>query len=127
MSAWAVAACVAGGAGALARYVCDGLARARVTTRLPVATIVINVVGSGLLGLLTGLVLFGGAPSALTLVAGTGFCGGFTTFSTASFETVALARRGDGGRALTNAIGTWVAAVAACGAGMWIAWLIRGQ
>ena len=124
MSGWAIVACAAGGAGALARYVSDSAIRARVTTDLPIATITINIVGSALLGLVTGLVIFGGAPNTLALVVGTGFCGGFTTFSTASFETVALARRGETARALINAVGTWVAAIMACGAGMWIAWLL---
>ncbi len=127
MNAWAVAACAAGGAGALARYLCDAGVKAKVTTDLPVATIAINVVGSALLGFLTGLVVFAGAPAPLTVVAGTGFCGGFTTFSTASFETVALARRGAVGLAAANALGTWAAAVLACGAGMWLAWLIHVQ
>lgn len=127
MNTWTILACAAGGVGALARYLSDGIVKARVTTELPVATIGINVVGSALLGFLTGLVVFGGAPSALTLVLGTGFCGGFTTFSTASFETVALARRGAVGLAAINALGTWVATILACAAAMWLAWLVVGS
>ncbi|GAB09870.1 protein CrcB homolog [Gordonia araii NBRC 100433] len=125
MNAWTAAAYAAGGLGALARYVIDASVKARVTAQLPVATIAINIAGSALLGLITGLVVFAGTPSTLALVAGTGFCGGFTTFSTASFETVALARRGETRLAVVNAVGSWVAAVLACGAGMWVAWLIR--
>ncbi|QKT05838.1 CrcB family protein [Gordonia sp. X0973] len=125
MSSWTIAAYAAGGAGAVARYVFDAQFKAWVTTRLPVATILINIVGSALLGLVTGFVVFAGAPSTLSLVAGTGFCGGFTTFSTASFETVALARRDDNTLALVNAVGTWVLTVLACAAGMWVAWAIH--
>ena len=54
--------------------------------------LLINVSGSLLLGLLTGLVLFSGASPDWRTVVGTGFCGGFTTFSTASFECVRLAQ-----------------------------------
>ncbi len=126
MSTWTIAAYAAGGGGALLRYVVDAATKARVTAQLPVATIGINVVGSALLGLITGLVVFAGSPTTLALVAGTGFCGGFTTFSTASFETVALARRDAPWLAAVNALGTWIAAVLACGGGMWLAWLAHG-
>lgn len=81
---------LAGSAGAVARFVVDGAVRTRCATAWPVGTLLINVTGSVLIGVLTGLVLFHGSPSALTTVAGTGFCGGYTTFSTASFETVRL-------------------------------------
>jgi CrcB protein len=86
---------LAGSAGALARFVLDGAIRSRVASRVPVGTVTINLTGSLLLGFLTGLVMFHGAPSAVTLVAGTGFCGGYTTFSTASFETVRLVQQGE--------------------------------
>jgi CrcB protein len=86
---------LAGSVGAAARFVVDGTVRSRVTSRVPVGTIVINLTGSLLLGFLTGLVVFHRAPSALTLVAGTGLCGGYTTFSTASFETVRLLQQGE--------------------------------
>ena len=81
---------IAGSAGAVARFVVDGAIRARWATTFPYGTLLINVTGSVLIGVLTGLVLFHGQPTALTTMAGTGFCGGYTTFSTASFETVRL-------------------------------------
>jgi len=85
---------LAGSAGAVARFVVDGLIRHRWPgPAFPWATLVINVSGSLLLGVVTGLVLYRGGPSDLRLIVGTGFCGGFTTFSTASFETVRLAQR----------------------------------
>jgi CrcB protein len=105
---------VGGGAGATARFVLDGVIRSRFTTRWPAGTVTINVTGSLLLGVLTGLVIYHGAPSSLTTLAGTGFCGGYTTFSTASFETVRLLQQ----RAFAAA---WVSAgvtlVGAIGAG----------
>ncbi|WP_316671214.1 CrcB family protein [uncultured Propionibacterium sp.] len=81
----------AGGLGAVARFVVDAVIRSRLRTELPLGTILVNLAGSLLLGLITGLVVTGG-DDRLALVAGTGFCGGFTTFSTASVEIVRLSR-----------------------------------
>lgn len=80
---------LAGGLGAGARFVLDGVLTERMHRGLPTATLVINVVGSFLLGLLTGCV---GSPSVLRTVIGVGLLGGFTTFSTASVELVRLVR-----------------------------------
>ncbi|WP_375483726.1 fluoride efflux transporter CrcB [uncultured Jatrophihabitans sp.] len=109
---------LAGGAGALARFVLDGAVRARLASDFPWATVLINVTGSFALGVLTGLVLFHGRPDDLRLILGTGFCGGYTTFSTASVETVRLAQRGAVVAALGNALGTLVLAVGAGALGL---------
>lgn len=92
---------LAGGAGAVTRLVVDGEVRERLgRTRLadvaggsplPWATAAVNVTGSLLLGLVTGAVL-DAEPSAAARVVGTGFCGGYTTFSAASVETLRLLR-----------------------------------
>jgi CrcB protein len=87
-------------------------------TRVPVGTIAINVSGSLLLGILTGLVVFDHAASTVTLVAGTGFCGGFTTFSTTSFETVRLLQEGRLREAGLNVGVTVVGTLSAAAAGM---------
>jgi CrcB protein len=52
----------------------------------------VNVVGSFALGVITGLVVHHHAPTDIERIIGVGFCGGLTTFSTASFETVRLLR-----------------------------------
>ena len=109
---------LAGGAGALTRFVLDGAVRSRWASDFPWATVGINVTGSFVLGVLTGLVLFHGDPGTLRLVAGTGFCGGYTTFSTASIETVRLAQRGAYAAAVGNALGTLVLAVGAGALGL---------
>jgi len=82
--------CVAGGIGAALRLILDGLIKARIGSSYPVGTTVINVTGSFLLGFLTGLATSQAMPQQWELVAGTGLLGGYTTFSTASFETVRL-------------------------------------
>ena len=86
----AVTICIAGGMGAALRLILDGLIRARVKSTYPVGTTVINITGSFLLGLITGLATSQLIAHHWQLVVGTGFLGGYTTFSTASFETVRL-------------------------------------
>ncbi|RZS90110.1 CrcB protein [Motilibacter rhizosphaerae] len=81
---------LAGALGAVARLLVDTGVRARTRSALPVGTLVINTSGCLLLGLLTGLQLRGEVAPDVLLVAGTGFCGGYTTFSTASVEAVRL-------------------------------------
>jgi CrcB protein len=98
----------AGGLGAVARLVVDGLIRSAVRTGYPVGTTVINLSGSLLLGLLTGLVVGGTAPESWRLVAGTGFLGGYTTFSTASVETVRLLQDRSWWAAVVNGLGMLV-------------------
>ncbi|MFF2841840.1 fluoride efflux transporter CrcB [Paenarthrobacter sp. NPDC057981] len=109
---------LAGGVGAAARFLVDGLIRAKVKTALPWATIVINVSGSLVLGFLAGLMMRGETPESLYLVLGTGFLGGYTTFSTASLETIRLVQSGRTGLALLNGLGSMVASVVAAAAGV---------
>ena len=114
-----------GGLGAATRFVMDGLIRGRRRHVLPVATIVINVSGSGLIGLLSGAVLYHSfSPTAYTLIA-VGFCGGYTTFSTAMMETVRLVQGGDARRAVANALGSLLLALAAAALGVLVMWLLR--
>ena len=115
---------LAGGLGAATRFVVDGMVRANIRTALPVGTIAINITGSFLLGLVAGAVIMHAAPPELQAIAGTGFLGGYTTFSTASFETVRLVQSGRTGLALLNALGTAAAAVAAAGGGFAVAGLL---
>lgn len=109
---------LAGGIGAAARLLVDGAIRAATGPRLPAGTAVVNVVGSLLLGLLTGLVVAGVLPEQWRLIAGTGFLGGFTTFSTASFETVRLLQQRRGIAAVLNGVGVALLATAAAGLGL---------
>jgi len=108
-----------GGLGAVARFVIDGALQTR-SSRYPVGTTVINVTGSLLLGLVTGLTLGQVLPERWHLVLGTGFLGGYTTFSTASFETIRLLQEHRWGAALANGIGTLVLSVAVAAAGLWL-------
>lgn len=115
-----LAVAVAGGLGAVARLVLDGVTRNLVRVNFPLGTTVINVTGSFLLGLVTGLALANGLPAEWRAVLGTGFLGGYTTFSTASFETVRLAQQRRYRAAAFNGVGMLLLALAAAGLGLWV-------
>ncbi|MGF0311913.1 fluoride efflux transporter CrcB [Rhodococcus sp. IEGM1428] len=109
---------LAGSAGAVSRFVLDGVIRSRWKTEFPYATVLINVTGSAVLGVVAGLVAFRSAPEQVQAIVGVGFCGGYTTFSTASVETVRLLERRRYGLAAYNAIGTALTTTAVVGVAM---------
>jgi CrcB protein len=73
-----------------------------------------------ILGVLTGLVLGHTVSVEWQLVLGTGMMGGYTTFSTASFETVRLLQDRRYVLALSNGVGMLIVSVAAAALGIWI-------
>ncbi len=79
-----------GGAGAVARFVLDGAVSARVGREFPYGTLVVNLTGAWILGLLVGLTL----GQAAYRVAATGLIGAFTTFSTLTLESHRLGEDG---------------------------------
>lgn len=119
-----LAIAVAGGLGAMARFALDSVISASSRARIPVGTLAINVSGSFLLGLATGLLLGKLISVDMLAVAGTGFLGGYTTFSTASTQTVDLIRAGHYIDAAVYAAGMLLGSVAAAAAGLWLATLL---
>lgn len=113
-----LAVAVAAGVGAVVRYVLDQLVQHRTGTDVPYGTFVVNVSGSLLLGVVTGLSLHHGLPSTTTVIVGVGFAGGYTTLSTWAFETVALAETGRLLHAGANVVGSFAVGLAAAGAGL---------
>lgn len=109
---------VAGGLGAAARFALDGAIRSRFPGAPPVGTITINLSGSFLLGLVVGLAGAALLPDAARAVAGTGFLGGYTTFSAASLETVRLLQGRRTALALVNGVAVPLAAVLLAAAGL---------
>ncbi|MCR8693677.1 fluoride efflux transporter FluC [Rhodococcus rhodochrous] len=117
----AVGVALAGSLGAVVRFVVDSALRARSGSSLPWPTVLINVTGSLLLGLLTGAVLFHEAPGEMLTVVGVGFCGGFTTFSTTSVDSVRLIVARRYGAACAIAFGTLATTLVAAAAGLTLA------
>lgn len=117
---------VVGGLGAATRFWVDGVIRARGRTVLPISTILVNVSGSLLIGLVVGAHLYLGLPATWQLVLATGFCGGYTTFSAAMVESVRLVQQDERGRAVLAAVGTLLLAVGAVAAGVGIMAVLGG-
>jgi len=107
--------------GALARFLVDQAVGRRRESGLPWGTWVINVSGSFVLGLVIGLSLHHGLPAQEVSLFGTGICGGYTTFSTFSVETVRLAEDGSYAEAAVNIGGSLVTGLLAAAAGLGLA------
>lgn len=106
----------AGGVGAVLRALLIhhiGLLRA---DPLPVGTLIVNASGSLLLGFLTGLALYHGMGGRYLAVVGVGLCGGYTTWSTASWETVHLLHTGHRTEAIVYTLGSLVVCIGAAAA-----------
>ncbi len=129
MSLWTCLFVMLGGAlGTLARYLM-GLAAAPISGQLPVGTIAINIVGSFVIGFFGTLTLAGGrypASDNLRLFVMVGLCGGFTTFSSFSLQTLDLLRAGAVGRATINVVASVVLCVLAVSAGHLLAAKLNG-
>lgn len=117
---WAVA--IGAALGGVARYYLASAIQQRVGPTFPWGTLVINVSGSLLLGVLMRYALVTPSVSAeLRAFLTTGFCGGYTTFSTYSYETATLLEDGQYGRAGTYALASVVLALVATFAGFVLA------
>jgi fluoride exporter len=109
---------VAGAVGAVLRYALSRAFPVR-PGHLPGGILIVNIVGSGVAGALIGLAERAALDGDLRLVLVTGFCGGLTTFSTWSVETIELF---DGGRwraAILNIVVTLALGLAAA-AGLYL-------
>jgi CrcB protein len=111
---WAALA-VAGGAGAIARFLVDGAVSARAGRALPLGTLVVNLGAAFVLGGLAGAGVGGDAFR----VAGTGFVAAYSTFSTWMLESHRLAEDGAAGAAVANIAGSLVLGFAAVALGHW--------
>ncbi|MEP6462715.1 MAG: CrcB family protein [Frankiaceae bacterium] len=78
------------GVGAVARYLLESCIQRQHRSRFPFGTLTVNVIGSLLLGLVTGWAVHYGLPPGPTVVLSAGFCSGFSTWSTYIGEALAL-------------------------------------
>uniref|UniRef100_A0AAU3H4E4 Fluoride-specific ion channel FluC n=1 Tax=Streptomyces sp. NBC_01401 TaxID=2903854 RepID=A0AAU3H4E4_9ACTN len=110
-----------GAVGAPLRHLTDRAVQARHDTVFPWGTFSVNVVGSLILGVLTGAALSGTAGHTVQLLLGTGLCGALTTYSTFSYETLRLAESGARFFAAANVVVSIVAGLGAVFVGIALA------
>lgn len=113
----------AGGAiGTIARYWLGGMVDSSIGETFPFGTLAVNVIGSFIIGFLAALTGPDGrimVPSDMRMFAMVGICGGFTTFSSFSLQTLNLARDGDFMRA-----GAYIMlSVALCLISVWLGYI----
>ena len=108
---------IGGAAGSMARHALSGLVAAGcLAGGFPVGTFAVNAAGSLLIGAVTG---YASQQALVPLLAGVGFCGGFTTFSTFSADTLRLLRAGNYGPAAAYAALSIAVCLACTAAGWW--------
>ncbi len=112
---------IGGGAGSVARYIISKYLNSH-ATGIPYGTFTANVAGSLLIGIILGLALKNNTLSQNTvLFLATGFCGGFTTFSTFAYENHLLLKSGDFITFLIYTIGSFIIGFLFVFLGMFIA------
>ncbi len=104
--------------GAPLRYLIDRAVQSRHRRGFPWGTVTVNVVGSLVLGMATGAAAVLGPVWGV--VVGTGFCGALTTYSTFSYETLALLENRATLSASANLVGSVTAGLAAAVAGWFL-------
>lgn len=120
MTTWLLV-CLGAAAGAPARWFVDGAVQQRWGRSLPLGILVVNVVGSFVLGAVAAGTLGWDGRTAWLALVGSGFCGAFTTFGSVAYESVALAEDGKAGTGALNVVLNVGAALGAAFLGWWLA------
>jgi CrcB protein len=117
MNIYSLLAVGAGGfLGSVGRYLCVLYVDRIVNSRFPFGTLLVNIVGSFLLGLFIGMSL----RDRQKLFLATGFCGGFTTFSAFAFENSNLVDQKLVSWAMVYILASVAVSVLAVGLGLWV-------
>ena len=122
MGAW-IAVALGGAIGSMGRFWLAGAMAALTGPRFPWGTLLINVLGSFVIGLVAGLTLTPGRVGMhpdLRIFLMTGVCGGFTTFSAFSLQTLELIQAGD----VVPAMGYAIGSVVLCVIATYAAWVL---
>ena len=109
---------VGGAAGSVLRYVVGRAVQGTSASGFPIGTMVVNVTGCFLIGVLVRQLMNVQTSPEVRALLVVGFCGGFTTFSTFSAETIGLIEGGEYGRAATYVILSVALCLGATFAGM---------
>ena len=124
--AWVIIGSALGG---MARYGVSGTVARRIGETFPWGTLVVNVSGSFVIGVFAALVAPGGALGGERMAGAfvmAGLCGGYTTFSSFSLQTLNLARDGEWSRALSNIAASAALCLLAVWAGFALGALVPG-
>ena len=117
-----LAVAIGGAAGSLARYGMNIFVQNQVSGEFPAGTLIVNVSGSILLGFLMRFALDTTSLSPeVRLLLTTGFCGGYTTFSTFSYDTLLLLQRAAYARASLYVLGNVVLSISGAALGFEVA------
>lgn len=98
--------------GSIFRYLISHYVNIRAQSTFPFGTLTVNVVGSFLIGIIIAAALEGNLNKSMRLLLATGFCGGFTTFSSFSYEFFSLLQHEEMGLAFLYAASSFVLGLA---------------
>jgi CrcB protein len=115
---------IGGALGSVGRFWLGNAMALAVGSEFPWGTLLINVLGSFVIsffGMLTGTSQRFAVPNEARVFVTVGICGGFTTFSSFSLQTVELVRTGQAGRAGIYVAASVILCLAACAVGFWTA------
>lgn len=120
--------CLGGAIGSGLRFWVSGLVAERIGQTFPFGTLAVNVSGSFVIGVLAGMSIPEGrwmlTPNARTFLM-IGVCGGYTTFSSFSLQTLALAQEGEWLRAAMNSLLSFVLCLIAVWVGQFLISLVN--
>jgi CrcB protein len=121
---------IGGALGSMARFWLANTMALLAGTEFPWGTLLINIIGSFVIsffGFLTGTSRHFAVPNEVRVFVTVGLCGGFTTFSSFSIQTVELVRTGEAARAALYVAASVIICLAACALGFWSAALIAAR
>jgi fluoride exporter len=111
---------VGAGLGGVSRYAVAGWVQAAAGASFPWGTLLVNVTGSLLLALIYAILEGTSGSPEWRAFLGIGFCGGYTTFSTFSYETVRLLQDGEWEHATLYIVGSVALSLAGAVLGFWL-------
>jgi fluoride exporter len=110
--------------GGVGRYLLSQLIQTKSLTHFPVGTLVVNIVGCFLIGVVFGFFAKGTLSDEWRLFLVTGVLGGFTTFSAFSGETIGLLQGGQYGPAIVYVLASVLFGLLATFIGLWLVKLV---